>query len=128
LPRRAKSEKGRDEPNVFPGNWDVVSETLLKTYELWFSQNWSPVDLPWEACDSKNFSPDEAVAQAYWLSKLALFEKSGIGAFGQASVQAATHPMEAPTRSAGAPAPGSARTSHTGSSPRRSSRLRHTGT
>jgi hypothetical protein len=34
--------------NVFPGNWDVVSETLLRTYELWFPQNWSPVELPWD--------------------------------------------------------------------------------
>ncbi len=87
-----------EEGNVFPGNWDVVSETLLKTYELWFSQNWSPVDLPWEECDAKNFSTDEAVAQAYWLSKLALFEKSGIGAFGSAAVQAATHRFEDPTK------------------------------
>jgi rubrerythrin len=86
------------EGNVFPGNWDVVSETLLKTYELWFPQNWSPVDLPWEECDAKNFSGDEAVAQAYWLSKLALFEKSGIGAFGAAAVQAATHGFEDPTK------------------------------
>ncbi|MDV3244879.1 MAG: hypothetical protein LYZ66_06900 [Nitrososphaerales archaeon] len=92
-------ETGSDrEPNVFPGNWDVVSETLLKTYELWFPQNWSPVDLPWEACDAKNFSREEAVAQAYWLSKLALFEKSGIGAFSQAVVQAATHGYEDPTK------------------------------
>jgi len=91
-------EKQGDEPNVFPGNWDVVSETLLKTYELWFQQNWSPVDLPWDECDSRNFTPDQAVAQAYWLSKLALFEKSGIGAFGQAAVQAATHPFEDPTK------------------------------
>ena len=91
-------EKQGDEPNVFPGNWDVVSETLLKTYELWFPQNWSPVDLPWDECDSKNFSRDEAVAQAYWLSKLALFEKSGIGAFSQAAVQAATHGLEDPTK------------------------------
>jgi len=76
----------------------VVSEALLKTYELWFPQNWSPVELPWDECDSKNFSSDEAVAQAYWLSKLALFEKSGIGAFGQAAVQAATHGFEDPTK------------------------------
>ena len=87
-----------NEPNVFPGNWDVVSETLLKTYELWFPQNWSPVDLPWEECDARNFNSDEAVAQAYWLSKLALFEKSGIGAFGAAAVQAATHNFEDPTK------------------------------
>ena len=87
-----------EEPNVFPGNWDVVSETLLKTYELWFPQNWSPVDLPWDECDAKNFTSDEAVAQAYWLSKLALFEKSGIGAFGAAAVQAATHNFEDPTK------------------------------
>lgn len=84
--------------NVFPGNWDVVSETLLRTYELWFPQNWNFIDLPWEECDAKNFSREEGVAQAYWMSKLALFEKSGIGAFGLASVQAATHNYEDPTK------------------------------
>ena len=88
----------KDEPNVFPGNWDVVSETLLRAYELWFPQNWNPIDLPWEECDAGNFSADEAVAQAYWLCKLALFEKSGIGAFGAAAVQAATHNFEDPTK------------------------------
>ncbi len=88
----------KPEANVFPGNWDVDSETLLKTYELWFPQNWSPVDLPWSECDASNFSRDEAVGQAYWLSKLALFEKSGIGAFGAAAVQAATHNFEDPTK------------------------------
>ena len=86
------------EPNVIPSNKHVVSETLLRPYELWFPQNWSPVDLPWDECDSKNFSSEEGVAQAYWLSKLALFEKSGIGAFGSAAVQAATHAMEDPTK------------------------------
>jgi rubrerythrin len=90
--------EGDKEPNVFPGNWDVVSETLLRTYELWFPQNWSPVDLTWEECDASNFTRDQAVAQAYWLSKLALFEKSGIGAFGQAAVEAATHGFEDPTK------------------------------
>jgi hypothetical protein len=95
---RGKGEQRGEEPNVFPGNWDVVSDTLLKTYELWFPQNWNPLDLPWQECDAANFSRDEAVAQAYWLSKLALFEKSGIGAFGLASVQAATHNYEDPTK------------------------------
>lgn len=97
MPTESDLDK-KEEANVFPGNWDVVSETLLKTYELWFPQNWSPVDLPWDECDAKNFSRDEAVAQAYWLSKLALFEKSGIGAFGAAAVQAATHGFEDPTK------------------------------
>src|SRR2546422_3786314 len=45
-------KKERDEaPNLFPGNWDVDTEMLLKTYELWFPQNWSPVDLPWDEVD-----------------------------------------------------------------------------
>ncbi|HUI86911.1 MAG TPA: hypothetical protein VLY21_07125 [Nitrososphaerales archaeon] len=94
----SKKKEAKPAPNVFPGNWDVVSETLLKTYELWFPQNWNPLELPWEECDAKNFSRDEAVAQAYWMSKLALFEKSGIGAFGLAAVQAATHNYEDPTK------------------------------
>ncbi len=87
-----------EKPNIFPGNWDVITETLLKTYELWFPQNWSPADLPWDECDSKNFTREECVAQSYWMSKLALFEKSGIGAFGSAALKAATHNMEDPTK------------------------------
>lgn len=87
-----------EKPNIFPGNWDVITETLLRTYELWFPQNWSPADLPWEECDSRNFSREECVAQSYWMSKLALFEKSGIGAFGSAALKAATHNMEDPTK------------------------------
>jgi rubrerythrin len=87
-----------ERPNIFPGNWDVITETLLKTYELWFPQNWSPAELPWEECDKRNFTRDECVAQSYWMAKLALFEKSGIGAFGSAALKAATHNMEDPTK------------------------------
>jgi len=42
----------------------------------------------------KNFDPKERIAQAYWMSKLALFEKSGIGAFGFGAVRAAELNME----------------------------------
>ncbi len=87
-----------DPPNLFPGNWDIDTELLLKTYELWFPQNWSPVDLPWDDVNASNFSREEGLAQAYWMSKLALFEKSGIGAFGLAALQAARHNLEDPTK------------------------------
>lgn len=87
-----------DPPNLFPGNWDVDTELLLRTYELWFPQNWSPLDLPWDDVDAQNFSREAGVAQAYWMSKLALFEKSGIGAFGLAALQAARHNLEDPTK------------------------------
>jgi len=40
----------------------------------------------------------ERVAQAYWMAKLALFEKSGIGVFGTAMLQAAMHDMEDPMK------------------------------
>ena len=85
-------------PNIFPGNWDVVTQELLKTYEAWFKQNWGPVELPWDELDRKNFDDSEAVAQAYWMAKLALFEKSGIGAFSLATLQAARYNMEDPTK------------------------------
>jgi len=92
-------KRGDDgETNLFPGNWNVETEQLLKTYELWFPQNWSPVDLPWDDIDPGNFSREEGVAQAYWMAKLALFEKSGIGAFGLAALQAARHNLEDPIK------------------------------
>ncbi|MEM3185885.1 MAG: hypothetical protein QXQ39_04300 [Conexivisphaerales archaeon] len=87
-----------DTPNIFPGNWDVITPIILKTYEHWFSQNWSPVELPWDELDSKNFDSKEGLAQAYWMSKLALFEKSGIGAFGLAALQAGRYNMEDPAK------------------------------
>jgi len=76
----------------------VETTQLLKAYELWFPQNWSPVELPWDELESRNFSKEAALAQAYWMSKLALFEKSGIGAFGLAALQAGRHNMEDPTK------------------------------
>jgi rubrerythrin len=92
------SGTGEKHPNIFPGNWDVETPTLLKAYELWFPQNWSPVDLNWDELDPKNFSREEGLAQAYWMAKLALFEKSGIGAFGLAALQAGRHNLEDPTK------------------------------
>src|SRR3984885_7174195 len=45
-----------------------------------------------------SFDADLAVAQAYWMAKLALFERSGISAFGLASVQAARYNLEDPAK------------------------------
>lgn len=87
-----------EKPNIFPGNWDVITPMLLKAYELWFPQNWSPVELRWDELDPKNFDRKEALSQAYWMSKLALFEKSGIGAFGLAALQAGRYNLEDPTK------------------------------
>lgn len=86
------------EQNIFPGNWDIITEKLLKTYELWFPQNWSPADLTWDECNPENFTPEQRIAQSYWMAKLALFEKSGIGAFGSAALKAATNNLEDPTK------------------------------
>jgi rubrerythrin len=88
----------RVEPNIFPGNWTVKTEQLLRTYEQAFSQDWSPVTLPWDSLDPSGLDLKERVAQAYWMAKLALFEKSGIGAFGTAMLKAATYDMEDPTK------------------------------
>jgi len=48
--------------------------------------------------DPTGLELEERVAQAYWMAKLALFEKSGIGAFGTAMIKAALHGMEDPTK------------------------------
>ncbi len=86
------------DPNVFPGNWTVRTQQLLKTYELAFTQNWNPSEFKWDELEGKNFDREHAVAQAYWMTKLSLFEKSGIGAFGFATVQAAKYNLEDPTK------------------------------
>ncbi len=96
---KKQRQKGDKEPlNIFPGNWDVMTPSLLRSYELWFPQSWDPVALDWSQLDGGNFDRKEAISQAYWLAKLALFEKSGIGAFGLAALQAGRHNMEDPTK------------------------------
>jgi hypothetical protein len=85
-------------PNVFPGNWDVDSPELLKAFELSSKQNWDTSALPWDDLDSNSFDSDDAVAQAYWMAKLALFERSGISAFGLAGVQAARFNFQDPAK------------------------------
>ena len=86
------------EPNIFPGNWTVNTQQLLRTYEQSFVQDWNPVTLAWDTLDPSGLDLRERVAQAYWMAKLALFEKSGIGAFGTAMLKAAVHDMEDPTK------------------------------
>lgn len=56
------------------------------------------MNLAWDSLDPTGLDLKERVAQAYWMAKLALFEKSGIGAFGTAMIQAAVHDMEDPTK------------------------------
>ena len=86
------------EANIFPGNWTVKTQQLLRTYEQSFVQDWNPVTLAWESLDPSGLDLKERVAQAYWMAKLALFEKSGIGAFGTAMIKAATSDMEDPAK------------------------------
>jgi rubrerythrin len=86
------------EPNIFPGNWTVKTQQLLRVYEQAFVQDWNPVTLSWDSLDPTGLDVKERVAQAYWMAKLALFEKSGIGAFGTAMLKAAMSEMEDPTK------------------------------
>jgi hypothetical protein len=87
-----------NDPNLFPGNWTVQTEQILKTFEQSFTQSWNPATLGWENLDGSGMDLKPRVAQAYWMSKLALFEKSGIGAFGLATLKAAIHGLEDPTK------------------------------
>jgi len=91
-------EASPSEPNIFPGNWTVQTQQLLRTYEQAFVQHWNPANLAWDTLDPTGLDLKERVAQAYWMAKLALFEKSGIGAFGTAMLKAAVHNMEDPTK------------------------------
>jgi rubrerythrin len=98
LPGKEKPTAPQPELNIFPGNWTVKTQQMLKAFELSFAQNWNPVTFHWEELDGKNFDPKPRVAQAYWMTKLALFEKSGIGAFGFGAVRAAELNLEDPTK------------------------------
>lgn len=85
------------ETNLFPGNWNEDEyRDLLKVYDLAFKQNWNPLQIDYASLDRRNLESEQKIGQAYWLSKLALFERSGIGAFGHAIVEAAEHQLEDP--------------------------------
>ena len=86
-------EEAPAQTNIFPGNWTVKTQQLLRTYEQSFVQGWNPVTLSWDTLDPTGLDLKERVAQAYWMAKLALFEKSGIGAFGTAMLKAAMSDM-----------------------------------
>ena len=85
-------------PNIFPGNWTIRNDQMFRAFDLSFSQNWNPSNFPWDQLDPKNFDQRERIAQAYWMAKLAFFEKSGIGAFGFGMVRAAELNLEDPTK------------------------------
>ncbi len=95
------TDKGKVPPvdlNIFPGNWTIRTEQMFRAFDLSFAQNWNPSTFPWDQLDPKNFDLKDRVAQAYWMAKLALFEKSGIGAFGFGAVRAAELNYEDPTK------------------------------
>ena len=96
MPKGSKQKP--PELNIFPGNWTIKNEQMFKAFDLSFAQHWNPANFPWEELEGKNFDPKERIAQAYWMSKLALFEKSGIGAFGFGAVRAAELNLEDPTK------------------------------
>jgi hypothetical protein len=54
------------EPNIFPGNWTVKTQRLLRTYEQAFVQDWSPVVLSWNSLDPSGLELEERVAQAWY--------------------------------------------------------------
>ncbi len=95
---KAQKDKSKTDLNIFPGNWTIKNEMMFRAFDLSFAQNWNPSTLPWDELEGKNFDPKERIAQAYWMSKLALFEKSGIGAFGFGIVRAAELNLEDPTK------------------------------
>src|SRR5438093_10961994 len=88
MPSPDKSKGPSTSLNIFPGNWTIKTEQMLKAFELSFAQNWNPSLFPWEQLDGKSCDPKPRIAQAYWMSKLALFENSWIGAYGFGAVGA----------------------------------------
>ncbi|HZY93335.1 MAG TPA: hypothetical protein VFE98_00540 [Candidatus Bathyarchaeia archaeon] len=98
MPKPAKEKKHPVDLNIFPGNWTIKNEQMFKAFDLSLSQSWNPASFPWDQLEPSNFDQKERIAQAYWMSKLALFEKSGIGAFGFGTVRAAELNLEDPTK------------------------------
>jgi hypothetical protein len=82
---------------LFPGNWLVErARRVLKAYELSLKQNWNPLSFDWGELDRSNFDRKHAFAMAYWFAKLAIFERSGIGAFSYGMYRAASQGLPDP--------------------------------
>src|SRR5689334_25021822 len=62
-----------EQPNIFPLEWPVKTESLAALYEKAKRQAWNPSDLPWKDLDPAQFTPEERMGIVYWYAVLSVF-------------------------------------------------------
>jgi hypothetical protein len=87
-----------EQPNIFPLEWPVVTESLAALYEKAKLQAWNPSDLPWDQLDPGRYTAEERLGIMYWYAVLAVFDGSGPAVFSKAMIQSYEVHAEDPIR------------------------------
>lgn len=86
------------QPNIFPIEWRVETESLQTLYEKSKRQQWNPADIPWDQLNPEAYPPEQRLGMAYWWSVLANFDASGPAVFARATIHAFETHEEDPIR------------------------------
>jgi rubrerythrin len=86
------------QPNLFPIEWRVETESLAAIYEKSKRAVWNPADLPWDLLDPAEFTVEQRLGMMYWWSVLANFDASGPAVFARATIHAFEQHEEDPVR------------------------------
>src|SRR5579885_427564 len=87
-----------EQPNIFPLEWPVKTESLAALYEKAKRQAWNPSDLPWNDLDPAQFTPEERMGIVYWYAVLSVFDGSGPAVFAKAMIHSYELHTEDPIR------------------------------
>ena len=87
-----------EQPNIFPLEWPVATESLVSLYEKAKLQAWNPTDLSWDKLDPAQFTPEQRLGIMYWYAVLAVFDGSGPAVFSRAMIQSYEVHAEDPIR------------------------------
>ncbi|MGH7907128.1 MAG: hypothetical protein ACREP6_10910 [Candidatus Binataceae bacterium] len=86
------------QPNIFPLEWPVETESLAALYEKAKRQMWNPSDMPWDKLDPADFTREQRLGIMYWYAVLAVFDGSGPAVFGKAMIHSYEIHAEDPIR------------------------------
>ncbi len=76
-------------PNPMPLDWNERVPRMRELYSKALTQSYNiETELKWEALDPGDFTPEERISLAYWMSCDGTFENSGVPTFAYAMIQA----------------------------------------
>jgi rubrerythrin len=87
-----------EQPNIFPLEWPVKTESLAALYEKAKRSAWNPSDLPWDDLDPAQFTAEERMGIMYWYAVLSVFDGSGPAVFAKAMIHSYELHTEDPIR------------------------------